>query len=202
MNEENLYGKTYFNSREDPRREIAYAQDADKIRAREPGPILLDFGGGQGEFGNHLGDFNYYCFDPYGRRDENIPDALDVFVLRGVLQHLPDVVKTIKLGYDYLKPGGLIAILATPDLDSIGYRRFSTLPALDPPRNWTPMGRYVLTNILERIGYTGIELHHPYGKPYAQPVKNFFNFLIGKPDAFPGNMMDCFARKGVTQWTL
>ena len=117
----------------------------------------------------------------------------NVAVFRGVLQHLPNPVEMLEKAQERLVPGGLLAILATPDTDSIGYKRWGTLPALDPPRNWIPFGHRMLGNILERMGFEGIEFEYPYGKPYANPAIDLWNFLIGKPTAFPGNMMDCFA---------
>ena len=190
-----LYSNEYFTNRRDPRRETAYRQDAEKIRARMGGEFLaVDFGGGYGEFGKYL-DCVYHCYDPFTGYDE-LPDVqADVAIFRGVLQHIYNPVEMLAFAYDHLLPGGLLAVLATPDTDSIGYLRFGTLPALDAPRNWIPFGHRMLGNVLTRLGFVGIELAWPYGKPYARPLRDLWNFAVGKPCAFPGNMMECFARK-------
>lgn len=190
--ESELYDGDYFAGRKDRRRLIAYQVDADKILSRESGSVL-DIGGGWGEFGKYFD--NYYCFDPYTYGNELPSGTFDIVVFRGVLQHLPDPVKMLHKAKMRLRPGGLLAILATPDTDSIGYLRWGTLPALDPKRNWIPFGHRMLGNILVRLGYSEIEFGWPYGHPYAKPLKNLFNFIIGIPDAFPRNMMECFARR-------
>jgi len=198
-NEVPLYGPEYFTRRNaDTRRQVAYQQDAAKIRARMPDyKSVLDVGCGTGEFLDYLGNCVYYGYDPFtpGAFHE-LPVTLkyDVAVFRGTLQHIYNPVEVLKHIHHLLTPGGLLAILATPDTDSLGYMRWGTLPALDPARNWIPFGHRALTNILERLGFTSIEVQHPYGKPYARPLVNFWHYLVGVPDAFPGNMMDIFAK--------
>lgn len=195
LSEADLYNDAYFlHTRDDPRRSIAYALDAQKIRARTSNDLsVLDIGGGYGEFGKYL-DCEYYCYDPFTLKNTIPATKFSVVVFRGVLQHIYNPVEMLAKGKDHLGPGGLLAILATPDTDSIGYLRWGTLPALDAPRNWIPFGHKMLENILVRLGLRDIEFLWPYGSPYANPLKNVYNFIIGKPDAFPGNMMECFAR--------
>jgi SAM-dependent methyltransferase len=194
-NERLLYGGDYFKSRVDQRRLIAYRQDAEKIITRlQNTKSILDIGCGTGEFGEYF-DALYYGYDPF-TREAPLPDGyFDVVVFRGTLQHIYNPIEMLDYAQMHLNANGLLAILATPDTDSIGYARWGTLPALDAPRNWMPFGHRTLVNVLNRLGLKQIEVLHPYGKPYSNPLKNIFNFIIGKPDAFPGNMMECFARK-------
>jgi hypothetical protein len=103
-----------------------------------------------------------------------------------------------------LKENGILAILATPNTDSLVYHLWNTLPALDAPRNWILFGSNGLKNILNRLGYEIIGINYPYlNSPYAKPMQDWLNFGISliagyRPFAFPGNMMEIFARKRIT----
>ena len=48
----------------------------------------------------------------------------DVITMRGVIEHLPDPVKTIKKVGDLMKPGGLFYICATPNGESFSAKLF------------------------------------------------------------------------------
>ena len=194
-NEAHLYNDEYFDvTRNDPRRQIAYQQDAAEIMKRKPDlQVLFDIGGGHGEFGRYF-DCEYFCYDPFAQNDKPNGKA-DVIVFRGTLQHIYNPIEKLAEARTMLRDDGLLAILATPDTDSFGYIRWGTLPALDPCRNWIPFGHRMLNNVLIRLGFYNIEFDWPYKQPYASPIKNMWNFITGKPDAFPGNMMECFAMK-------
>jgi len=196
LEEQNLYNNEYFGPyRTDPRRAIAYKQDCHTILALKPDlKNMLDVGGGTGDFGKYF-NCEYYNYDPFtGQGYSEFPNSkFDVVVFRGTLQHIYNPVEMLMKAQERLNRNGLLAILATPDYDSLGYFRWGTLPALDAPRNWIPFGHRMLKNILERLEFKNIHFQWPYGYPYANKPKNLWNFIIGKPDAFPGNMMECFA---------
>lgn len=218
MDDRFLYGEEYFVERGygvDQKRDAQYLLDVDKIcsRVSDKATYILDVGCGNGEFLNKFGGkWVLYGVEPsdYAAKiavnkgitilDEHYKnfageDFFDVVVYRGTLQHMSNPIDILYETTFAMKSGGMLAILATPNTDSLGYWRWKTLPALDAPRNWIPFGQHMLKNILIRLGYENIEFKFPYEKPYANPLKDLGNFIIGKPTAFPGNMMEVFAWK-------
>lgn len=131
-------------------------------------------------------------------------EYFDCVILRGVLQHLPDPGRTLQLAYRALKPGGSLAILATPNTDSWCYRLLGNFPAPlnDPTRNYFFPSARQLKNALWNYGFTDIVIEFPYwGGPYARPLHDGLSFarrlLFGQwvPFAFPRNLMNVVARK-------
>ncbi len=125
--------------------------------------------------------------------------SFDLIVFRGVLQHLDNPFGDLREAKWALAPEGMLAILAQPDADSLCYRLFRELPALDAPRNWWIPGEKELVNVLHKLGFCRMEILHPYwGGPYARPLHDFTSFalrLLGikRKFAFPGNMMEVYA---------
>lgn len=213
MDDRYLYEEEYFSERSyglDEKRRYQYKLDCENVKKRASGKSILDIGCGLGLFLDEFDDSwfklgiepsNYasaVCTKKHIcilEPDQVIPGVYDVVVLRGTLQHIYNPIETLDLATRALRSGGLLAILATPNTDSLGYLRWGTLPALDAPRNWIPFGKKMLKNILNRLDYREIDITLPYGKPYANPVKDLYKFIIGKPTAFPGNMMDVYAWK-------
>lgn len=214
-----MYSKSYFEMRKKTanQREIAYSQEHRRITERIKGKLVLDYGCGEGQFLEKFTDWKKYgvevsqhCIDVCElkgifmvKTDILANDAFDLVIFRGVLQHIDEPFTALRMAARILKPGGLIAILAQPDADSLCYRMFGELPALDPPRNWWIPGRREVVNILSNLGFEKFEVLHPYwGGPYANPRKDFMSFaarLLGIKCkfAFPGNNMEIFARKVV-----
>lgn len=125
----------------------------------------------------------------------------DLVLLRGSLQHLDRPVETLAASRRWLRPGGWLVALATPNAGSVVYRLFQELPALDPPRNFVIFSDRELRQCLLNLGFRGVSFHYPYlGTPYASPLRDFARFglrLLGhrSPFAFPRNMMECYARR-------
>lgn len=215
-----LYDGSYFQEyyRNDPKREAMYLQERDRILKYFPqGGRILDVGCGVGGFLSKFDDrWEKYGIEPSDfakekavKRDITMYPSLntigyeimDVIVFRGTLQHINFPMQYLTQATMSLKKGGLLVILATPDADSLTYKIWGRLPALDAPRNWIVFGSRVMENILQRLNYQDIRILHPYwGTPYANPVSDFIRFFISlffgwRKFAFPGNMMEIFAIK-------
>lgn len=219
MNTSELYTETYFEDRTagaDPLREAAYAQEVAEIEKRAPqGGRILDVGCALGAFLAHFPKERWQSFgievSDYARSKagengvvflQDPPDNyFDVIVWRGVFQHMETPMADLLRTYAMLKPGGLLAILATPNTNAVCYRLFGDLPMLDPPRNFVLPSDTMLHQILTNLGMKQVEVQRPYlQSPYARPVRDHFYFalrLLGfkKKFAFWGNMINVFARK-------
>jgi SAM-dependent methyltransferase len=220
FDDRSLYEDDYFKRRKygaDLKRDKAYRQEIKNITQRTKFGRILDVGCGLGGFLTQADDrFTKYGIEPSDYASEiarkkgltmfrslNTIDyeAMDCVVFRGTLQHINTPIEDLFQASRVLKKGGLLAIIATPDADSLVYRIFGRLPALDAPRNWVVFGHRELENILKRLGFGEIEILHPYWKsPYANPVKDFMNFFLSllfgwRPFPFPGSMMEIYARK-------
>jgi ubiquinone/menaquinone biosynthesis C-methylase UbiE len=213
VDDRQLYDRSYFirgRYGSDPRRAVAYQRERGLILRRTQPGIILDVGCGTGDFlagfddrWEKLGiEVSDYAREIAGKtvklvEFQELDDAsVDVVVFRGTIQHISEPMSALFQATRVLKEGGLLAILATPNTDSLGFFRWKTLPALEGRLNWVPFGHRMLENILERLQYSAIEFSFPYGKPYARPFRNLLNFVIGRPDAFPGNMMEVLATRG------
>jgi SAM-dependent methyltransferase len=215
----NLYEREYFDQYYllDRQREKMYLQEHKRIVARCQFGRVLDIGCGIGGFLQTFDDrWEKYGFEPSDFAAEkarghgitmlrSVQSAdfafFDVVIFRGTLQHINFPMRALVQAARVLKPGGLLVILATPDSDSLVYKLFGQLPALDPSRNWVLFGSRFLSNILSRLEFEKIEVLHPYwGTPYANPIMDFFKFLLSmvagwRKFAFPGNMMEIYAVK-------
>jgi len=219
MDDKNLYERDYFDGyyANDKRREEMYRQEAKRIQERANFGNILDVGCGVGGFLQTLDDrWKKYGYEPSefaaekakGRGIEMLrnlhgveSNSMDVVIFRGTLQHMSKPVETLSQCARILRQGGLLVILATPDTDSLVYKIWGELPPLDAPRNWILFGNKYLSNILKRLGFAGIEVLHPYWEtPYARPLRDFALFFVSlffgwRKFAFPGNMMEIYARK-------
>jgi SAM-dependent methyltransferase len=217
-NESLLYDKSYFVGNGygvDPRRAIAYRQELSRVLSLAPnGGRVLDWGCGTGDFLSMFDDrwtkygieISAYAAGEAKKKGITIlrSDLLshmdfDLIIFRGVMQHLDDPFDALRKARLSLMPNGLIAILAQPNAESLVYRLFGDLPALDWPRNYWIPGERELCNVLEHIGLRIIRIEHPYrGGPYANPIRDYLRF-IGNifggryKFAFPGNMIEIYA---------
>jgi len=132
-------------------------------------------------------------------------EFFDIVVFRGTIQHLINPFEYIELAYKSLKPGGLIFILATPNINSIFYKFFNTLPALDPNKNFFLPSDIQLIQILSIFSFETLEIQKPYlNSPYSNffmdHVKFISRLVVGlkrfnKSFPFWGNMMNVVAKK-------
>lgn len=130
-------------------------------------------------------------------------DYFDTVIFRGTIQHLPDPFLYIQKAYMSLKKGGHIVFLATPNANSIVYKLWNTLPALNPRYNFYIPSDVTLKDVLESYDFCVLETDKPYlTSPYARPFFDHLKFLSclvsrKKPTfAFWGNMMNLIAKKG------
>ncbi len=108
----------------------------------------------------------------------NRENYFDLIIFRGTIQHMPDPFNYISRSYQSLKPGGHLVFLATPNSNSIVYKIFNTLPALDPPRNFYIPSDRTLVNICENAGFKFLDIEYPYlSSPYSQPLKDHLKFI-------------------------
>ena len=129
-------------------------------------------------------------------------DFFDAVIFRGTIQHVPDPFLYIGAAHKALKKGGAIVFLATPNANSIVYKLFNTLPALDPVLNFYIPSDGSLSDVLRNYEFTVVDIEYPYlDSAYANPVADHLNFLKTlvtrkKPRfAFWRNMMNLIARK-------
>jgi SAM-dependent methyltransferase len=223
-NPEALYGKAYFDgSYKDgalfEKRRGMYGQEFRRVTQFINEGNVLDVGCGLGEFlalfeekrwHRYGTDISQHALNVAASKGVNVvlPQTCDAFfdliIFRGSLQHLDEPLATIKKCIGWLRPGGYMVFLATPNSGGICYRLFQDLPMLDASRNFVVFSAKMLRNCLVNLGMEVVHVEFPYrGTPYAQPPLDLLRFMLrcfGIPVrfAFWGNMMECYARKPAT----
>lgn len=215
------YPASYFIGHgyaDDPKRKAMKAQEAARIKARltvKTGRVL-DVGCGIGDFlaehfaswsmwGVEVSEYASLKAEANGvsvfKTAAHIPAEFDLVVWRGSFQHVDEPIVVLRDCVRKMKPGALIAFLATPNTNSPVYKLFGDLPALDAPRNWVVPSDTMLVNILTNLGLKDIEVVYPYwDTPYARPLVDFAKFVlrlfgVKTKFAFPRSMMEIYARK-------
>ncbi|MFA6039778.1 MAG: class I SAM-dependent methyltransferase [Candidatus Peribacteraceae bacterium] len=219
----NLYGAAYFEERKDESgRKRDAMQDQEMGRLRQfvdmtRGGNALDMGCGTGGFLERLGptwkkygiEVSDVAREAAERRDvvtdfELKDGFFDLIIFRGTIQHIPDPIARIGECFYWLKPGGVIAFLATPNTNSLCYRLFGSLPMIRSDLNFLLPSDVMLRQILENFGFEMLGFAYPYrGTPYARPALDLASFLLkllgiggkGVHFAFYRNSLECFARK-------
>ena len=219
MKLENLYPDDYFDGRlsNDPLRLASFHDEGKMLKRHISHGRLLDIGCSTGEFISSL-DWQGEC---YGmevsqlaitaaksegvRFDRNIFDTenfFDCIIFRGTIQHIDTPFLYLQKCYLALQPNGYLAFFATPNANSLYYKLWNSLPALDDPRNFYIPSDITLKNALKNIGFEIIECRYPYWNgPYASPAMDHIKFAGRLTGLYRGkfpfwrNMMDLIFRK-------
>lgn len=215
------YPASYFIGHayaDDPKRKAMKAQEAERIKARlsVASGRVLDVGCGIGDFlAEHFASWkkcgteaSAYALGEAERKGVHVRgsvhavgETFDLVIWRGTFQHVDEPMSELRECVRKMKPGALIAFLATPNTNSLVYKLFGDLPALDAPRNWVVPSDKMLVNILKNLGLKDIEVVYPYwDTPYARPLVDFAKFVlrlfgVKTKFAFPRSMMEIYARK-------
>lgn len=217
-----LYDEVYFqdyradvNSVRYKKRVAMYQQEYRRITNYVQAGNVLDVGCGLGDFLQSFDSTHWrrygievapYAIETAKQRgiQMELPsdpeDFFDLVVFRGTIQVLDEPLTTLKKCIRWLRPGGFIVFLATPNIGSIFYRLFQELPTHDPTE-FLLVSEQILRRILESFGMEVLCFEFPYiGTPYAHPLRDLYHFAlrcvgIRRPFAFWGNMLECYARK-------
>ncbi len=189
-----LYEKSYFENRtlNDLRRLISFRHEKEFIKnVSKLQGTCLDVGCGTGEFltaiewhgkkyGIEISDHAAAQASEQGveivdRIDE--PQSLDAIFYRGTIQHLDSPFRSIQKAVQTLHSEGTIFFIATPNIDSIYYRLFRDLPALDKRRNFFLPSAQNLKNIMGIYDFVCVSEEFPYANsPYSNIITDHFRF--------------------------
>jgi len=215
-----LYEKERFEDEAETRqREAMYQQEFARLKKYfdvHKGGNVLDIGCGTGDFlalfgtgwkkyGTEISDFTRKIAGEKGIiTDFELKDGFfDLIIFRGTIQHIPDPICRIGECYYWLKKGGGLVFLATPNTNSIYYKLFNTLPMLVEKYNFLLPSDKMLKQILSNFGFEIKGFEYPYrNTPYARPARDLFSFFlkllrIRRNIKFPfyRNMMECYVQK-------
>ena len=219
MIKNNLYDDSYFIDRDlqDDRRLRCFEQEKRLIQKYIKSGKICDIGCSTGEFLEYI----EWIGEKYGMEvnekaiikskkrgisfDKNIlnqTNFFDIVLFRGTIQHVPHPFYYIEKSYESIKPGGFLVFLSTPNMNSLYYKLFNTLPMLDDLRNFYIPSNKTLANAVINFGFEVLEIDYPYLRsPYSKPVRDHLNFLkkllfrTNVKFAFWGNSMNFIARK-------
>ena len=112
-------------------------------------------------------------------------DKIDVFLMRGVLHHLPDYVGTfnelLNVFLNSDRSSMQIFLLANPNADSFLWRRFQRLPMVEEGDNFNSV--YKIHNALQLRDWflkkgANVEIVYPYlHTPYRKLSKDLISFI-------------------------
>lgn len=215
-----LYPDAYFDDRDrtDDRRLASFTDERAFLqRHMSLTGVVCDIGCSTGEFldtiewrgdryGLEVNDRAMRRAEGAGIRfDRNIlteKEFFDAVIFRGTIQHLAEPFRYIGRAFEALKPGGFIVFLATPNANSLVYKIFNTLPALEPERNFYIPSDVTLSAILRNTGFDVVDVAYPYrSSPYARLLRDHLAFVVSilvrrRPQyPFWRNMMNVIGRK-------
>ena len=137
--------------------------------------------------------------------DKNIlnqNDYFDVVIFRGTIQHIEQPFYYLRQSFMSLKKGGHLFILQTPNIDSLHYRIFEDLPALDKNANFYIPSYKNLKQICSIYKFKHCRTNFPYiNSGYEKPIIDFTLFILKilklykNNVTFPGNMMNLVFKK-------
>jgi len=85
------------------------------------------------------------------------PQHFDLVYMNHVLEHLPDLVPSLSLIHELLRPGGRL-VLVYPNPDSLGGRWLGEYsPIWDPPRHFVLPSITAIRDVLEKSGFKQIQ---------------------------------------------
>jgi len=212
------YNIDYFTDRNsnDPRRIKAFKDESKLIAKYINRGYLLDIGCSTGEFYDYVSwegekygvEVSSYASEKAKERgiitSKNIPDNKDFFdlvLLRGTIQHLDSPFNILQKIQSVLKADSYLIFLSTPNSNSIYYKLWGELPALDNELNFLIPSDIMLKNALQNMGFDFIEARYPYFKsPYSNFLSDHFKFMLKifgckVSFAFHKSMMDLVFRK-------
>jgi len=195
-----LYENDYFQDRVGNNLKRHKSFDAEKRfieRFTSLDGTVLDVGCSTGEFLQHIGwsgkkygiEISQFAAEKAIQNgidivsDYDIPNSLDAIIYRGTIQHLDSPFRSIEKAAKTLKPGGKVFFIATPNIHSVYYRLFNTLPALDQQRNFYLPSACSLKNLGEMFNFDFVAVEYPYiHSPYSSPgvdhIKFLYKFLL------------------------
>ena len=190
-----LYENDYFQDRAGNNIKRQKSFDDEKVFIEQFTSLdgtVLDVGCSTGEFLHHIGwsgkkygiEISQFAAEKAMQNGINIvsdydtPNSLDAIIYRGTIQHLDSPFRSITKAAKTLMPGGKVFFIATPNISSIYYRLFNTLPALDQKRNFYLPSDCLLKNLGEMFNLKFVAVEYPYiHSPYSRPVVDHINFL-------------------------
>lgn len=191
-----LYSQAYFldRMRNDRYRAASFQNEKHFVnKVVDTSGICLDIGCGTGEFlagiewrGRKIGiEISEYAAKKASKSGVELvetyggSETLDAVFYRGTIQHLDSPFRSIQKASEALKADGVIFFLATPNIESLYYRIFNNLPALDPERNFYLPGSSSLKSIMRIYGMKCVAEQYPYlQSPYSKPVLDHLMFTL------------------------
>lgn len=176
----------------------------------------MDVGCGEGKFLSLLGDrwekFGTEICEPaaeIARERDVITDFefqvsyFDLIIFRGTIKAIPDPFHRIGGSYYWLKDGGWLVFLSTPNTNSPVYRQFNDLAVLNPKYDLFVPSDIMLKRILTFFGFDVVAFEYPYlGNPYENLPMDLIKFLLAllrtrRSIDFPffRYLMECYATK-------
>lgn len=196
MNLKNLYSKEYFETRQgnDTKRVKSFELEKKFVEKNTSlDGVCLDIGCSTGEFleniqwrGKKLGtEVSEFAIKEATRSGikiiDNIRDLgeVDTAIYRGTIQHLDSPFQNIAEVVEVIGAEGKILFIATPNANSLYYRLFQNLPALDPTRNFYIPSSQSIKQLMKIHGFECVDEEYPYWhSPYANPIVDFTKFVL------------------------